>query len=153
MKLLPLITSASIVLLLAQSAPAKQAKLPVTQPSSIAMAQAKVCEQFAATQRSANQNGDQRAKLMAESRKPPRQSTVGKALREFHPGGKATLSDHSEHEIVFISTRLEKGESSAIMKSPRDVNCNFPNTYTLIKSVSDGKGHPFMEEYVVMYLP
>jgi hypothetical protein len=152
MKLLPLVTSASLVLFLAQSAPAKPVSR-VSAPPSITPAQAKFCQEWAAQQRSANQDRDRRAKLMAESRKPPRKSTVGKALREFHPDGKATLSDRDDNQIVFISTRLEKGESSAILKSPREPSYNCPNTYTLIKSVSDAKGFAFMQEFQVLHLP
>jgi hypothetical protein len=152
MKFLPLVTSASLVLFLAQSAPAKQASR-VTAAPSITSAQTKFCQEWAAMQRSVNQDVDRRAKLMAEAHKPPRKSTVGKALREFHPGGKATLSDHSDNEIVFISTRLEKGESSAILKSPREPSYDCPNTYTLIKSVSDAKGFAFMQEFQVLHLP
>jgi hypothetical protein len=152
MKCLPLVTSASLVLFLSQSAPAKPASRLTAAPS-ITSAQTQFCQAWAAMQRSANQDGDRRAKLMAESRKPPRKSTVGKALRELHPGGKTTLSDRADNQIVFISTRLEKSESSAILKSPREPSYNCPNTYTLIKSVSDGKGHPFMQEFQVLHLP
>jgi hypothetical protein len=152
MKLLPLVTSASLVLFLAQAAPAKPVSR-VSAPPSITVAQAKVCKEWAAQQRSANQDRDRRAKLMAESRKPPRKSTMGKALREFYPDGKATLSDRSDNQVVFISTRLEKGESGAISKAFGEPSYNCPNTYTLIKSVSDAKGFAFMQEYVVMYLP
>jgi hypothetical protein len=153
MKFLPLVTSASLVLFLAQSAPAKQVSRPVKAPS-IAAAQTKFCQEWAAQQQSLNKDGDRRAKLMAEARKPPRKSTMGKALREFYPGGEATLSDHpDDNEIVFISTSLEKGESGAISKMYGTPSYDCPNTYTLIKSVSDRKGHSFMEEYAVMYLP
>jgi hypothetical protein len=154
MKFLPLVTSASLVLLLAQSAPAKQVSRPVQAAPSIAAAQTKFCQEWAAQQQSLNKGGDRRAKLMAEARKPPRKSTMGKALREFYPGGEATLSDHpDDNEIVFISTSLEKGESGAIMKAPFETSYVCPNTYTLIKSISDGKGHPFMAEYMLIYLP
>jgi hypothetical protein len=153
MKFLPLVTSASLVLFLAQSAPAKQVSRPVKAPS-IASDQTKFCQEWAAQQQSLNKSGDRRAKLIAEARKPPRKSTMGNALREFHPGGKATLSDHpDDNEIVFISTRLEKGESGAILKSRFDHSYDCPNTYTLIKSVSSGKGHPFMQQFEIMYLP
>ncbi len=153
MKLLPLLTATSLGLFLAPSAPAKQASRPVTAPSSIAPAQAKFCEQWTATQRSDYKGVDRRSAVMAEVRNSPRKSTVREALQEFHPGGKATLSGVRDDQIVFISTTLEKGESAAILKSPRESSYTCPNTYTLIKSVSNGKGHPFMQQYQVMYLP
>jgi hypothetical protein len=152
MKFLPLVTSASLVLFLAQSAPAKPVSRPVKAPS-IASDQAKVCEQLAAMQQSANRGGNQWKKVMAEVRNSPRKSTMRGALDEFHPGGKATLSDVRDDQIVFISTTLEKGESGAISKPFGVPSYNCPNTYTLIKSVSNGKGHAFMQQYTVMDLP
>jgi hypothetical protein len=134
MKHFPLLTATGLVLFLAQPAPTTQASLP-------------------AMSRSANQGVDQHAKLMDEVRKSPRKSTVGEALREFYPDGKATLSDHSDNQVVFISTSLVKGESRAISKPYGSPGHDCPNTYTLIKSVSNGKGHPFMQQFQVMTLP
>jgi hypothetical protein len=124
-----------------------------------AIATAKVCEQLAEMRRSANQGVDQRAKLMDEVRKSPRKSTLGEALREFYPGGKPTLSDHpDDQQVVFISTRLMKGESPAISKpySSPSQNCRdtSPDTlYTLVKSISTEKGQSFIQQYEVMHLP
>jgi hypothetical protein len=146
MKLLPLVTSASLVLFLAQSAPAKPVSR-VSAPPSIAAAKTKFCQEWAAQQRSANQDVDRRAKLMAEVRKSPRKSTMGEALPEFHPG------DGKANQIVFISTFLEKGESGAISKMYGTPSYDCPNTYTLIKSVSDTKGNIFMTQYQVLNLP
>jgi hypothetical protein len=158
MKRLSLITATGLALLLAQSAPTTQASPSVRKPQAIATA--KVCEQLAEMRRSANKGVDQRAKLMNEVRKSPRKSTVGEALREFYPGGKATLSDpnHPDNQVVFISTSLEKGESLAISKphSSPSQNCPdmFPDTlYTLVKSVSTGKGQSFIQKYEVIHLP
>jgi hypothetical protein len=146
MKLLPLVTSASLVLFLAQSAPAKQASR-VTAAPSITSAQTKFCQEWAAMQRSVNQDVDRRAALMTEVRKSPRKSTMGEALPEFHPG------DGKANQIVFISTFLEKGESGAISKMYGTPSYDCPNIYTLIKSVSDAKGFAFMQEFQVLHLP
>jgi hypothetical protein len=154
MKLLPLVTATSLALFLAPPVPAKQASRPVVPtPQSIAAAQTKFCQEWVAQQRSANKDVDRRAKLMAEARKPPRKSTLGAAFHESYPDGQATLSDHPNDQIVFISTFLEKGESATISKLPGTPSYNCPNTYTLFKSVSDAKGNVFMTESQVIYLP
>jgi hypothetical protein len=78
---------------------------------------------------------------------------MGAVFKESYPDGQTTLSDHPNDQIVFISTFLEKGESAMITKPPGTPSYNCPNTYTLIKNVSDVKGNVFMNELQVIHLP